>query len=257
MINIDIINITANNILLVNIIINIYNIYLYCQYFFIVIYFTKILGDVFTKEILMSEINLGNKIKILRTEVKMNQKEFAEKIGIKQSTLSSYENGNAYPSNEVLLTIAKDFNVSLDWLFGLSQSKSNISTVGDIADFLMQMDEIKELRFELDINNRLPNDMEDEENKWTASVKFYGNDNEHSMNADMCNFLGSFEENRNSLESYFTSKELYDIWKEKEVKYYSTLPLTKKAHEELDNTTRLKKRNELLEKQFKEKNENK
>jgi len=67
------------------------------------------------------------------------------------------------------------------------------------------------------------------------------------MNADMCNFLGSFEENRSSFESYFTSKELYDVWKEKTVQYYSDLPLTKKAYEKLAPTTRLKRRNALLE----------
>ncbi len=187
----------------------------------------------------------------------LNQNEFAERIGIKQSTLSSYENGNASPSNDVLLTIAKEFNVSLDWLFGLSQAKSNISTIGDIADFLMQMDELRELRYELEINDHLPNDLEDENNKWTASIKFYGNDREHAMNADMCKFLGTFEEKRNSYESYFTDKELYDMWKEKSIEYYNTIPLTKKVHEELDRTEILRRRNALLEKQFEEQKKNK
>lgn len=112
-----------------------------------------------------------------------------ESIGITQSTLSSYENGNAVPSTDVLLTIATKYCISLDWLFGLSAEKNNISTMGDIARILFQLDEIKELCFELEINDHLPNDIEDNENHWYTAIKFYGNDKEHTENADMCEFL--------------------------------------------------------------------
>ena len=69
---------------------------------------------------IMQESSISEKIKELRTDLKMNQKNFSAAIGIRQSTLSSYENGVVTPSNEVLLTIAQKFHVSLDWLFGLS-----------------------------------------------------------------------------------------------------------------------------------------
>ena len=144
---------------------------------------------------------MGQRIKSLRSQLKLNQTIFAESIGITQSTLSSYENGNAVPSTDVLLTIATKYCISLDWLFGLSTEKNNISTMGDVARILFQLDEIKELRFELEINDHLPNDMEDNENHWYTAIKFYGNDKEHTENADMCEFLSSFEENRNAFES--------------------------------------------------------
>ena len=137
----------------------------------------------------MQESSISEKIKELRTDLKMNQKNFSAAIGIRQSTLSSYENGVVTPSNDVLLTIAQKFHVSLDWLFGLSENKVQISTLSDIIWVLLQMNESNELRYELDINNKFPGDIETETQKWYAGLRFYGNDPEHSLNADMCNFL--------------------------------------------------------------------
>lgn len=198
-------------------------------------------------------IMIAERLKKLRKELHLNQNDFCERIGIKQSTLSSYENGTVSPSNDVLFAIAKEYHVSLDWLFGISNNISNISTIGDIASLLLQMDDLTEIRYELEINDHLPNDIETEDNRWYASLKFYGNDKEHTMNGDICNFLSSLAENRESFESYFTSKEMFDNWKEQKINYFSSLPLTKKVYAELDNATRMKLRNELLERQFQEK----
>ena len=161
----------------------------------------------------MQESSISEKIKELRTDLKMNQKNFSAAIGIRQSTLSSYENGVVTPSNEVLLTIAQKFHVSLDWLFGLSENKIQISTLSDVILVLLQMNESNELRYELDVNNKLPGDIETATQRWYAGLRFYGNDPEHSLNADMCNFLADLQENRESLESYFTGKDMYDMWK--------------------------------------------
>ena len=183
----------------------------------------------------MQESSISEKIKELRTDLKMNQKNFSAAIGIRQSTLSSYENGVVTPSNDVLLTIAQKFHVSLDWLFGLSENKVQISTLSDILWVLLQMNESNELRYELDINNKLPGDIETETQKWYAGLRFYGNDPEHSLNADMCNFLADLQENRESLESYFTGKDMFDMWKKQTLEYYTTKPVTHKEIEELEN----------------------
>ena len=190
----------------------------------------------------MQKSSISEKIKELRTNLEMNQKNFSAAIGIRQSTLSSYENGIVTPSNEVLLTIAQKFHVSLDWLFGLSENKIQISTLSDVILVLLQMNESNELRYELEINNILSNDLETETQKWYAGIRFYGNDPEHSLNGDMCNFLAELEENRESLESYFTGKQTLE--------YYSTRSITHKEIESLDFETRIRKRDELLEKKF-------
>ena len=198
----------------------------------------------------MQESSISEKIKELRTDLKMNQKNFSAAIGIRQSTLSSYENGVVTPSNDVLLTIAQKFHVSLDWLFGLSENKVQISTLSDIIWVLLQMNESNELRYELDINNKLPGDIETETQKWYAGLRFYGNDPEHSLNADMCNFLADLQENRESLESYFTGKDMFDMWKKQTLEYYTSKPVTHKEIEELDFETRIRKRDELLTQKF-------
>ena len=198
----------------------------------------------------MQESSISEKIKELRTDLKMNQKNFSAAIGIRQSTLSSYENGVVTPSNDVLLTIAQKFHVSLDWLFGLSENKVQISTLSDILWVLLQMNESNELRYELDINNKLPGDIETETQKWYAGLRFYGNDPEHSLNADMCIFLADLQENRESLESYFTGKDMFDMWKKQTLEYYTSKPVTHKEIEELDFETRIRKRDELLAQKF-------
>ena len=201
----------------------------------------------------MDAKKLGSKIYILRSNFNMNQTEFADKIGVTQSTLSSYEKGNATPSLDVLISIATNFNVSTDWLLDLSKSEVNISSVADVANFFFQLNELNEIRYELEINDHLPNDLETEDNKWYCAVKFFGNSEGYPANMDVCQILSSLEENRSSFEAYFASKEMYDLWKEKQIEYYSKHPLTAKKYPKLDLSTRLQLRNEMMERKFKEK----
>ncbi|MCD7865587.1 MAG: helix-turn-helix domain-containing protein [Clostridiales bacterium] len=193
---------------------------------------------------------LGRRIRLLRSNLGLNQTTFAENIGITQSTLSSYEKGNATPSLDVLTSITANFHVSLDWLVGISESKFSVSSVSDIANFFFQMNDLNEVRYELEINDHLANDTETEANRWYCSLKFYGNSKGHPANQEICQILSDLEENRDSFESYFTSKDLFDLWKEQQLKYYSNSLLTKKNYPELDKETILKRRNELLEQRY-------
>lgn len=45
--------------------------------------------------------------------------------------------------------------------------------MGDIVSFLL---ELKELRYELEINDKFFNDIETEDNRWYANIKFCGNE---------------------------------------------------------------------------------
>ena len=44
-------------------------------------------------------VDIGNKIKELRTEQKMTQSDLAERLGVTKSSISSYENGSRLPSS--------------------------------------------------------------------------------------------------------------------------------------------------------------
>lgn len=84
------------------------------------------------------------RIKKLRQMNNLNQASFAKLIGTNQSTLSAYENGDRLPPFEILLSLATEFQVSLDWLCGLSENtftpfKAN--TYADIFQFIMLLKE--------------------------------------------------------------------------------------------------------------------
>jgi len=58
------------------------------------------------------------KIKELREEYRLTQKELAEKLGNVQRNISNWENGTSEPDCETILKLADIFNVSVDELFG-------------------------------------------------------------------------------------------------------------------------------------------
>lgn len=74
-------------------------------------------------------VELGNIIKELRVEKHMTQTEFAERLGVTKSAVSSYENGSRLPSYDVLIKISRIFRVSLDYLLGHS-AVTSIDTTG-------------------------------------------------------------------------------------------------------------------------------
>ncbi|MCP1312599.1 helix-turn-helix domain-containing protein [Paenibacillus tyrfis] len=61
-------------------------------------------------------MQLGEKIKYIRKTNQMNQKEFADRIGVSQGTLSDIERGNGFPSYETILALKKAFKCDLNWL---------------------------------------------------------------------------------------------------------------------------------------------
>ncbi len=58
-------------------------------------------------------MELGERIRELRTEKGLYQRELAEKIHIAPNTLSQFESGKAKPSYEVLIAIADFLSVAL------------------------------------------------------------------------------------------------------------------------------------------------
>lgn len=69
------------------------------------------------------DILIGNRLKKLRDEAGMGQKELCDLFNIEQSTLANYENNRRTPKIDILLKIAKYFNVSTDYLLGITETK--------------------------------------------------------------------------------------------------------------------------------------
>ncbi|MGN0664790.1 MAG: helix-turn-helix domain-containing protein [Negativibacillus sp.] len=77
-------------------------------------------------------IYFGAKLKQLREARKMTQQQLADKLELTKSSVSAYENSAKYPSIEVLIRIATIFDVSADYLLGLSDNMDvNISNLTD------------------------------------------------------------------------------------------------------------------------------
>lgn len=60
---------------------------------------------------------LSNRIRILRAEKKMTQKELAEKVGVSRQTIISIEKGNYTPSLILGFEIANAFNIGINDVF--------------------------------------------------------------------------------------------------------------------------------------------
>lgn len=69
-------------------------------------------------------VNMGDKLKSLRIEKKLTQKQVADRIGLAVSAVSSYESGTRYPSYDVLVKLAYIFHVSTDYLVGMTDTRS-------------------------------------------------------------------------------------------------------------------------------------
>ena len=59
---------------------------------------------------------LKDRIKLVRKQNKLTQVEFGEKIGVKGNTITNYENGLRTPSDAVIFSICREFNINEDWL---------------------------------------------------------------------------------------------------------------------------------------------
>lgn len=75
-------------------------------------------------------VNLGARIKYLRTRDKLTQTQLAARIGVTKSMVSSYETSIRLPSLEVLIKLALLFKVTTDYLLGIDkQDNLNIPTL--------------------------------------------------------------------------------------------------------------------------------
>lgn len=64
----------------------------------------------------------GNRLKELRIESKLSQRRLGEILGFCNQTISFWEIGRCEPDYDSLVKIAKFFNVTTDYLLGLSEA---------------------------------------------------------------------------------------------------------------------------------------
>ena len=74
---------------------------------------------------------IGERIKHLRISKKLTQDEVAHALNVKRETVTRWETGASDIKTEITILLSKYFNVSADYLLGLTENTStNISEIG-------------------------------------------------------------------------------------------------------------------------------
>ena len=77
-------------------------------------------------------LKIGKTIVKLREEAGYNQSKFAQELRIPSTTLSNYERGEREISHEWLIKFATFFDVSVDYLLGLTESERETATRNEV-----------------------------------------------------------------------------------------------------------------------------
>ena len=75
--------------------------------------------------------NLGDRIKSLRESMNMTQQDLGNIAELHGSNIGRIEKGKVFPTSDVLLKIAKYFNVSCDWLLTGLETQTRICDNAD------------------------------------------------------------------------------------------------------------------------------
>ncbi len=68
-------------------------------------------------------VDFGSRLKKLRLDTGLTQKQLADKLGVTKSVVSYYEQQERNPSPEILVQLSRIFHTSTDFLLGLDNKK--------------------------------------------------------------------------------------------------------------------------------------
>ncbi|MDY3988620.1 MAG: helix-turn-helix transcriptional regulator [Massilioclostridium sp.] len=74
---------------------------------------------------------ISQRLKDLRSDADLNQQDVADAVNVTQSSISNYELGVNLPDLDVVIKLAKFFNVSSDYLLGITDVKTSWSDMKD------------------------------------------------------------------------------------------------------------------------------
>ncbi len=95
-------------------------------------------------------MNFGKKLKKLRKDIGITQKELANKIGVKRTTVAGYETEGKMPPYQTLIKIARTLNCSVDYLLGYTDKDNSQDKIqpanSDIEDFYKKLSNREDLQ---------------------------------------------------------------------------------------------------------------
>lgn len=97
-------------------------------------------------------MSLGERIILLRKTRNMTQADLSKVLGVSRGAISMWELNLRIPDVEILVNLANDFKVSVDWLLGRSDELFDIDTLPEKAkDDIFRF--IQYIRFQYENNN--------------------------------------------------------------------------------------------------------
>jgi len=98
-------------------------------------------------------MDISERIKNLRVNLKMTQTQLAKNAGLTSAAISQFEAGTRKPSFDALSKLANAFNVSTDFLLGKKEEEQNEIQIADeyiemIRNIMNFSEENKQLMFE-------------------------------------------------------------------------------------------------------------
>ena len=97
---------------------------------------------------------MNTRIKELRTEHGLGQAALASFVGTSQQAISRIENGKCVPPLDLIVNIAQHFNVTVDYVLCLSDTKRNMEGQLQINREIDEYYDIVSMYKELDTTNR-------------------------------------------------------------------------------------------------------
>ena len=98
---------------------------------------------------------IGERIRELRLENNLLQKELAANIRIASNTLSQFESGKANPSYDVLISIADFFGCTTDYLLGREDDFGIVHTTTPTAELTTEEKNLLDAFRKLNTKNRM------------------------------------------------------------------------------------------------------
>ena len=80
---------------------------------------------------------LGARLKELRENKNLSQKELGKLVGVSHNSISLYESGDRQPSIDLIVRFAALYKVSTDYILGLTRIKSLDTSRLDEDDFMV------------------------------------------------------------------------------------------------------------------------
>lgn len=88
----------------------------------------------------MSDVDIRDRIKILREKLGLSQEKFGEKIGVKRATICNYEKKERNISEQAIKSICREFNVNKEWLlYGKEPMINQLSDDEELSNYVSEL----------------------------------------------------------------------------------------------------------------------